>query len=83
MTTLDRRALADDYLRKLDHNQAVTPSTFEPTVKTRCICPNQGKPDADGYIVYSPSCMVSGHGIRTRYVQTSLEISLELLGGLR
>ena len=69
--------------KMLDDMEAPKPARFEPIVKTRCICPNQGKPDADGYIVYSPSCMVSGHGIRTRYVQTSLEISLELLGGLR
>lgn len=66
MTILDRRALAYDYMRKLDHNVEVAPSQFEPIVKTRCICPNQGKPQ-NGYIVYSPSCLVRGHGVRAKY----------------
>jgi len=37
-------------------------------VKHGCICPNRGEPDANGVSYFSPSCQVSGHGLRALYV---------------
>jgi len=35
-----------------------------PLVERQCICPNQHKPDAQGFIITSPSC--SFHGLEAR-----------------
>jgi hypothetical protein len=51
---------------------------FQPIVKTQCICPNQGKPDRDGFIVTSPACMM--HGLRSRHIQDP-EIDIRRLLG--
>jgi hypothetical protein len=34
-----------------------------PLVQRGCICPNQHRPDKDGFITTSPSCVI--HGLRT------------------
>jgi plasmid maintenance system antidote protein VapI len=49
-------------------NLMPAPSKFVPIVKTRCICRNQGQPDEQGFIVYSPSCIWPGHGVHTKFV---------------
>ena len=58
------------------------PSKFDPIVKARCICPNQGKPDELGYIAYSPSCLWPGHGVRTRWIDSPEIGGKEFLGDL-
>lgn len=54
--------------RILDEAESIGDSHFEPVVKRGCICRNGGQPDEHGYIAYSPSCMVPGHGVSNRYV---------------
>lgn len=36
------------------------------TVRTGCICPNGHQPDANGFVITSPSCQ--DHGCRSRFI---------------